>query len=208
MALQHVNVKLSEPEARRYADMNGVFQDLQWVGAVCRKALLLTENPRFVLSDVEPLHVAVVVRYGRCFKGGRRDKFRVPVEWIDGLPPGLRTTHRDVLAVRDKHFAHSANDWELNAAMAQLAVDRETGTARLIGINPSHSRVATLSSIQIEALRDLAQRIGDQVDNEMKQEGVVLLELARRIPMDELVRRLQDPPDIPGRRHPSKDRPR
>jgi hypothetical protein len=153
------------------------------------------------LLELEAMQAHALIRYGRCFRGGVRTAFLVPDDWIEALPPELRQAHRDFLDLRDKHIAHSVNDWEINTPVARVAIDRATGEMVVRQVHVSQSRVVMQSSESLDLLWRLAKVLADRVEQEMRVESAKLLEVAKKIPLDELKRRLiEDPTNHPGTR--------
>ena len=150
---------------------------------------------------LEAMQDSAFIHYGRCFSGGIRTAFLIPQVWIDELSADLRHAHRDFIDLRDKHIAHSVNDWEINTPVARVRIDRETGTVDVHAITVNKSRVVMLASDSLDKLWRLAKALADRVEEEMKLEQVRLLEYAKKIPVEELKRRIkEDRPDWPGQR--------
>jgi hypothetical protein len=120
-------VKLTGPDTYRLADMAGVHMDLRTVTGTCAQLQRKVQRESDAMLELEAMQAFALIRYGRCFKGGVRTAFLIPPEWIAALPAELRHAHADFLALRDKHIAHSVNDWELNIPVARVRVDQETG---------------------------------------------------------------------------------
>jgi hypothetical protein len=130
-----------------------------------------------------------------------RTAFLIPPEWIDALPADLRQGHADFLDLRDKHIAHSVNDWEINTPVARVRVDRDTGAVSVHAVTVNQARVLMLASDSLDTLWRLAKTLADRVEQEINAEQARLLEHARAIPVEELKRRIrEDPPDNPGHR--------
>jgi hypothetical protein len=193
-------VKLTGPETHRLADLAGVHMDLRWTSGTCAQLGRRIEQKVDDRSH-EAMHDAAIIRYARCFSGGKRTAFLVPPEWISDLPPELHEMHGFVLKLRDKHIAHSINDWELNTPVARVRINRETGHAQVHAVSVTQQRVLMLSSDSVRLLRQLAKVLADRAELELKAEQARLLEHAKRIPIEELKRRIaEDRGDFPGRR--------
>src|SRR4051812_6854909 len=125
------SVIFRHPEAYRLADMHGVLIDLQSVRDVCTLIVEKTSSDERHHNSVEleALQWAAMVRYGRCFVGGgKRTAYVLTRERIDWLGANRLAIHDKVLALRNKHIAHSINDWEINSVTVQLEGDPSTGT--------------------------------------------------------------------------------
>ena len=195
----HVKVVLTEPEAHRLSDMYGVLIDLRWVVGACRKLGRLLENPRGDIMEMEAYQAAVIVRYGRCFNSGARTAFLLDAEWIEGLDADMRETHRRFDALRDKHIAHSVNDWELNTPEAQVQF-AEGKPPHVVAVHVGHHYIVATSAESIENLRALTSALLARVEREYEQERERMLQLARAIPADELERRAKARSRYPGQR--------
>jgi len=202
-------VKLTGPETHRLADMAGVQMDLRTVAGTTAQLtrMLERDGPRADTLKAEAMQSHALIRYGRCFRGGVRTAFLVPQEWIDALPADLRDGHAFFLDLRDKYVAHSVNDWELNIPVARVRVDQESGSVEAHAVSVNQHRVLLLDVVSYNTLWQLARQLADRVEAEMEPERVRLLEYAKAIPAEELMRRIrEDPADIPGIRDPGNAR--
>lgn len=187
MATTSWPVPLRIPEARLLADLVGVEQDLTFVRDVCRHLENLStsppqDDPYFI---GEALTIAAVVRYGRCFKGGVRDK-QILIEIVQELSPTQRRLHGIVLALRDKHIAHSVNSLEENLIGAMVS-DNPTQTA-VRSISTGHSRFAALGGSSLRRFRELVEHLLRQVLARVKAEKAQVLAAAQRLDFEDLRR--------------------
>lgn len=182
--------------------MAGVHMDLRLTAATIKQLERRRAKERAEDTLVlECMADAALIRYGRCFSGGIRTAFLVPQGWIDELPADLRAGHRDFLDLRDKHIAHSVNDWELNIPVARVRIDQATQEVNVHAVAVNQSRVVMMSSESTDKLWRLAKTLADRVEQDMKLEQEGLLAYAKSIPAEELKRRiLEDPADFPGQR--------
>lgn len=203
MPIDEHPVKLTGPETYRLADIAGVHMDLRTVAGTAAQLSRKRDREPDAMLELEAMQAHALIRYGRCFRGGVRTAFLIPQAWIEALPAELRQGHRDFLDLRDKHIAHSVNDWEINSPVARVRVDRETGAVTVHTVTVNQSRVVMLASSSVDMLWRLAKALADRVEQEMKLEQARMLEHAQSIPVEELKRRiLEDPPDFPGPRKP------
>ncbi len=208
-AVDDYPVRLTGRETYRLADMVGVLLDLRMTAGRTAWLLRHHDGKRTDMLVLEAMQDSALIHYGRCFKGGSRTAFLVPREWVDKLPADLRQAHRDFLDLRDKHIAHSINDWEINHPVARVRIDRETGELTVHQVTVNQSRVMMLASDSLETLWRLAKTLADRVEEEMKLEQTHLLNCAKKIPDEELKRRIKmDRPNFPGQRKVGKPRPR
>jgi hypothetical protein len=187
-------VRISGPETYRLADMHGVLQDLEWLINLCGRILRYrARGPRPDSTEMEALEGAALIRYGRCFKGGARTAFILDAQWIVKLPQELQDAHRDFLALRDKHVAHSVNDWELNIPVANLRQDEKTGESEVSSVSVQSRRIIGLTPDSIDQLKRLAESLVVLIQAESKAEAARVLAIAKQIPIAELEARLTDP---------------
>jgi hypothetical protein len=198
MSTTHMMASLREPETYRFADMQGVLHDLVFVTAICNRRLRYQGNHDIGTVEVEAIEAGALVRYGRCFDGVRHAFRLAPL--VDELPAALRAAHKRFLILRDKHIAHSVNDWELNEAQAQLRRDDKTDVWDVVAIAAGAQRIVGLGTDDLSLLRDLASGLADRVAGEIEIERQRLLEWVKSsIPIEELKRRaLEDEPRMPG----------
>lgn len=170
-------------------------QDLNWVREVCALLLRQIADARANITQLEALQSAAIIRYGRCYSGVRT-AFVLDQSFLDQLPERLRQVHERAKALRDKHYAHSVNDWELNIPVAQI---KKSGEDRsLIGVSVQSHRMIGLDQRDIEALQELAGALEALVNDEFRSERERVMESIKGIPIDELERRLSEPMPLPG----------
>jgi len=109
----YVNLEL--PEAGRYFDLTGIAFDLGQSKDYCEKyvhlmARIASPEPVPERDFLECISTLAIVKYGRCFKGGVRRK--TEKELSQNIPKDKIEFHQHVLDVRDKHIAHSVNEFE------------------------------------------------------------------------------------------------
>jgi len=96
--------------AATFADLLSIAQDLQRVECICERLSreLSAEPGDCELVDV--LWTAALVRYGRCFKKGKRKPLTIDV--LSHLRGNPIAAHTYYLNQRDKLVAHSVNPFE------------------------------------------------------------------------------------------------
>jgi len=199
-------IELTEREAHRLADLYGVLADLRMVLKIC-DLILQKIGPKDNLVEVEALQAAALVRYCRT-TGGVRTSFSISMDWIERLPSELQQLHNEFHALRDKHIAHSVNDWELNVPVAQYRLNRETNKGEVIMVSVQGHRIVSMHEEAIVHLQRLAGALADMLEGEFQVERDKVLEIAKRIPQDEIERRMGTPPRVPGRGALTEPRPR
>ncbi len=197
--LNYSAVKISGSETYRLADMEGVLRDLSWTVDLCDQILRrMRRGPRGSTTELEAMQAAALIRYGRCFKGGVRTAFILNEDWITKLPSDLQAAHRDFEILRDKHIAHSVNDWELNIPVAVLHRDSEKETVEVVNVSVKHHRILTIGDDSIEELRKLADTLMRMIKAQFEEERQRVLNIAKQIPVEELEQRLSAPEARPG----------
>ena len=202
-----VNAPLKGVKARRLTDMAGVEHDMRWTAGACAQLSRRQTRHNIDMQALEAIHDAALIRYARCFKQGRRDAFQIPTSWIAEMPERLRETHAQALALRDKHIAHSVNDWEVNVPVAQLVTNKDTGETTVRAIHVTKLRVLMLGLDDLDTLWHLAKALADCVVAQMEVLKANLLEDTRRLDIDRLKRRIRSFPQA-GRRRVDADRAR
>ena len=192
MPIDDYPVSLRGPETHRLADMAGVQQDLSTVVEAVDRLLSRPSRGFDDMLELEALQAYALIRYGRCYGRCARDAFDIPRAWIDELGPDLSQAHDDFLALRKRHIAHSVNDWEMNIPRARVSIDRDTGAASVHAVTVEHANVLLLSSDSFQLLRRLASALADRLEQEIEAEKAALLEHAKKIPIEELKRRMRE----------------
>lgn len=174
-------VDLNIPEAALLADLNGVSVDL---GSAKDMAQLLRDaldsgRPKWEI--VEPYSIAIAVRYSRPFVTGVRTRLGEQDLKIFSL--AQRDAHERLRAYRDKHIAHSVNEFEENLPRANYCEERvrEEG---ITSIGCSHSRVAGLSPRELDSVVELSTLMLKHVESRMAQEKTRLLSIVREMSLD------------------------
>ena len=193
-------VTFSNNETHRLADLSGVLHDLRATSAICAQLRrLMAEDPeKYNLLEIEALQAAAVIRYCRTYCGGVRTAFKLSREMLDKLPTELQEAHREFDALRDKHIAHSVNDWELNVPVIYLKVDATRQTYEVSSVSVQNHRIVALAEASIRQLHELAQTLGAMVENEIDKEKARVLEIAKAMPIEELKKGLHEPAIVPG----------
>jgi hypothetical protein len=116
---QIASAKLTTEPARQFAALHLVMADLEFALECLIEADKLgfpdASNPQS-----RALIFSGVVAYARCFKEGVRE-IRLRPEDLDAVSAGFdREIHDYLIVLRDKHVAHSVNDFEYCEAVATV----------------------------------------------------------------------------------------
>jgi hypothetical protein len=114
-----VPAKLSSPAARTFAALHLILGDLVFAEECLREA------DNLGIPDDRNLHSKAlifsgVITYARCFKSGVRALTLVPRDLTAKGAPFDESIHHYLIALRDKHIAHSVNDFEQCDAVAVM----------------------------------------------------------------------------------------
>lgn len=107
------------PEAARLASLAGIENDLCGVQEYCNLLLTKKEEKPFPSTEWEAISSAAVVRYARCFSSGVRQ--RLSRSLFDDAEPNFAEGHNFFIEMRNKHVAHSVNEFEENDVLVQVS---------------------------------------------------------------------------------------
>ena len=115
----------------------------------------------------------VFVRYGRCFKGGLRDKTAKGA--LAALTPDDIALHQLVIDIRDKYVAHSVNDLEFHKARVWL--NPEEYGRKINNVNIESQYLTGPEPALFEALGRLVDKLLSWIDSEKRHEEKQLIEV-------------------------------
>jgi hypothetical protein len=205
-------VDFSISEAKWLADLHGIENDLRDTDKLCTKSLTLMRPLPTGDADAAKwledswlageLSFAAVVKYGRTFGSGVRAG--IPISWIDRLPVSHQQWHQYFKNIRDKFIAHSVNAFEDNQVFAQLSP--QFAPAEVSSITVDTGRFVSMSSSDVLSLKGLAGLLKQLVQHEIAQESSRLLQVARAMPLGDLLARSTDNRPLPRNEDVSKPR--
>ena len=170
-------------DTQRLSDYTSVRVDLL---CVLEYASELQKNGYNLGTDVEPLMIAAIIKYGRVFSGGIRRVSLYEQRYVV-LAPQQIAFHERLMAIRDKHIAHSVNSYEESQPIARYWVERVEQEG-ISSIECQHTRVACLSTVEIESIIDLAKTWVQFVDTKIAEEEREILEIVRKIPIEQILK--------------------
>lgn len=211
MPTDNHSVEFKGAEGHRLADMSGVLLDFRTTaGMLAHLFRQLDEDKRNHPIDhsiTQALLDSAIIHYGRCFKKGVRHAFLDVNKWAVELLPDAAQIHIEAIALRDKHIAHSVNDWELNVPVVRVRIDRDSGIAQITGVSVTSQAVSMPSHSWLNALREIAIQFADRTETAMQEEKARLLAIAREKTPEYWARRMStDQWRFPGTRGIAKDR--
>jgi hypothetical protein len=158
--------------AKLSGDLAREFAELHMIGADFSFALdCLKESDKLGLPDSENLNskaliFSAVVAYARPFKTSVR-MLRMDAGYFSNLPSFNAETHDYLIAVRDKHVAHSVNDFERSDATGVM-VGTPQAKWRPAGVGVTMMQTIGLSRRIVEQaiiqLTDMRQLVSDHID--------------------------------------------
>jgi hypothetical protein len=191
-------VKIKGEIGHRLADLFGIMEDLDNVAELCET--LAGRLSRWAapgaLREAEALQAAAIVRYGRCFKRSKRSA--APADWILKLPESEQRVHHECIALRDKHIAHSENDWEINIPVVYLRRDRANDLVSVDQVQVKRDAILLARPEWLQALREVAIAIAQRARTEYDEERETVLRHMKAQPVEELLASCGDDWQLPG----------
>lgn len=201
-------VEFSVKEAQLLADLASIQADLEVVENICdlfiterQKPDPFQESKQFVLF--EALCTAAIVRYGRSFVSGVREK--IPESLVEQLPQEHQESHAFFMDLRHKWIAHSVNTFELTQVVAYLT-PAERGPKSVSSISVLPDRIASLSVQDMLRLQKLAASVREKINKLIEDERQKVLAHARSLPPDQFYAQGDPPAKIAGDKDAGKPR--
>lgn len=182
------------PQAARLASLIGLRSDMQQVLAYCNRMIdrysgsHLKKSPFDVVGfstpvdfiEWEALSTATCVSYARCFISGVRQS--LDCKLLEAAESEYKALHNFVVALRNKHIAHSVNSFEENTVIVHIG-EHFQSSCEIQTVTPSNMRVPGLSFGMPERLKHLAKWWLSKIDEEMSVETVSVLKAAQATPL-------------------------
>ena len=193
-------VDFSVKEAQWLADLASIQSDLETVESICDLFIKERQSPdpfgeskQFVLF--EALCTSAIVRYGRSFVSGVREK--VPDALVEKLSQEHQSSHVFFMDLRHKWVAHSVNTFEFTQVVAYLTPP-ERGPKSVSSISALPNRIASLSIQDMLRLKELAVAVHEIVNKQIEEETRKILSYARSLPPDQFYAKGNPPAKIAG----------
>lgn len=155
------------PEAKWLRDLAGIRDDLDQIQAYL---LVLDLQIAQTYRDIfvwEGMTAAIAAAYGRCFNEGVRKK--LPHSVLNSAPDGEQATHEYLVDLRNKHVAHSVNEFEHNYLEVRVSyVERKPVSVADVSVRTS--RFIPLSDDDLPRIRRLVEWLCAFVDAEFEAE--------------------------------------
>lgn len=203
--------KLSLSGADRLTSLIGIKSDLESVLAYCDRMIEhyagvhlkkshfdvvgFTTKVNFV--DWEALSTAAAISYARCFVSGVRKSLDDTL--LIGADAELKSTHEFILHYRNKHVAHSVNNFEENYITVQIEDSFQT-SAEIVSVVPHHERQSGLSFGEPVKLKNLAIWLLSKVEQEITQETFIVQRIVQNLKLNEIRESARSLTDTSGNR--------
>lgn len=150
-------------------------------------------NEALALQITEAFCTAILIKYGRAFGSGVR-KIDKRVLLAD-LPKKILESHEYFLAWRDKHLAHSVNNFERGKIQARYCAER-VHSEGIADITVGQLRLGSLSTDELEELAATSRFFIDRLENMIRAEKEKVLALVRALPVSEVLAK-DEPATVP-----------
>ncbi len=177
-------VDLHIPEAELFADLNGILVDLRTAGKFAQMLLSEFQAEKTNWELVEPLSIAATVTYCRAFSSGARHHLKV--KDLETLNEEQRASHDYIRAYRNKHIAHSLNEFEENIARATYCEERVNDEG-ITAIGYGGSKVVSLHPAAANAIIELTGTLETHVKAKLKVEAARLLPIVRGMSLEDVL---------------------
>lgn len=192
-----VEYNVTLPIAARLADLAGIKADLERVAAYCERMVArysgahLAKTPFDIVGfttpidfdDWEALSTATAVAYGRCFATGVRGRLNSLVPEMPDQP--LRELHDFLIALRNKHVAHSVNAFEENSVGVHISSDY-TSSDEITTVIPRHTRQSGFQIDMPSRIIQLVEWWQRQVDAAIDAERLEVLRTLQGMPLEDI----------------------
>jgi len=177
-------VEIDIPEAVDLADLTGISNDFESAKqfALYLKEILGRNPPNYSL--VEPMTMAILVRYSRPFTTGVRR--RIKEAELATLSLEQRENHNRFRLWRDRHIAHSVNVFEDNQPVARYWIERLDDEG-FTSIECNSSQLTGMSLLDIEMIINLTTHFIEELKPNIKREKEKVLEIVRSLPKKEVL---------------------
>lgn len=181
-------IEIKSEMARQLADYSLIENDITGVISACDR--LLTELSNEVVDEIvcASLWTQALIRYGRCFGS---QGFRKSVSVEPFVKEEFKTIHQYFRDIRDKHIAHSVNNFE-NAAVGVVISAPNEDDKKVFEVGVLDYRVAYSTGKIVENLRELAADIVFTIHGEKEKLCNTLLDEMKTKPINEFYSDAQD----------------
>lgn len=181
-------IKIKSEMASQLADYSLIENDITDVVSACDRLLIELSNE--VIDEIvcASLWTQALIRYGRCFGSSG---FRKSVSVEPFVKEEFKSIHQYFRDIRDKHIAHSVNNFE-NAAVGVVISAPSEDDKKVFKVGVLDYRVSYSTGKIVENLRDLAADIVATIHGEKERLFNTLLDEMKAKPINDLYSDAQD----------------
>jgi hypothetical protein len=196
------SVRLDVPEANRLIDLNGIKWDLTFVIKWCDVYLAhfkrLFKEAQGDDDAFRAFAIAIPTVYARCFASGVRRRLDAPLAKL--LTAEETCCHEEFINLRDKHIAHSVNNFELGYIEVNLNPPERGKQINLVTVGTQ--TIMALKADSYEMLKMVAGKLLQWLDDEILTEEIRVKKIiGERYTLEELyiLKENQPPLDVVGK---------
>ena len=178
----HTYVTLEIDEARKLASLNGIEYDLSSTIEWCNEYPSIESLNSIIYPDI--FTTAILIRFMRAFGGGIRRESAAHL--LSALNTEQKSNYEYFQNIRDKHVAHSVNEFEENYVNAYYIEERPEDGVN--SISSGGGRVVGLSSLDIERIKSICQTLLIAVNAEIQTEKEKLLVIAKIFTTEDILK--------------------
>jgi len=187
--------KVEFDEAKKLADLGAIVQDLGSTMKICSRLKKLLEEKSQDSLLIESFWTTALIKYARCFKTGRR--FGLSESIFDGLKGEPHKVHKLYIDLRDKHTAHSVNQFE-QMQVGLVLSPKDSDERKVVGVATLSMRHIVTDAEGVHQLGLLSKVLLEKVCGLAKQYKNKVLEKGGTIPIDDLYKRARPRITAPG----------
>lgn len=173
----HQFADIDHPEASKLCQLHAVDYDLSSVIDLCDSVFeqVARSDHGHLASEIADVYtVTILIRFCRAVGGGIRNDARFSLEERQALPAGLNDSWLFFDAMRDKHIAHSINEFEQTRLRFSYIVGKEE-EATISAISTGGFRLISLNGDQVDEMKRLCLELRRLLQLKIKAEEERLL---------------------------------
>ena len=182
-------------EARLLADLAAIVQELGSILKICSRLKETLHDSKEDSILIECLWTTALIKYARCFASGKR--FGLDESLFSGLAGDPIGVHRNYIAMRNKHIAHSVNLFEqMEVGLVLSSPDQDK--REVVGVATLSMRhiVADVDGVhQLGMLAKVALNKACMIAKEKEKE---ILRYGKALPIGELYKKSRPRLTAPG----------
>lgn len=176
-------VEIDIPEAQDLADLTGINIDLQMARNFASRLKEMLEKEPPDCSLVEPMTIAILIKYNRPFMSGVRLKLKE--DTLKTLSPFQKAAHGQFYSWRNKHIAHSVNEFEENQPIARYWVERFDDEG-FSSVECNSNQIIGMNLHDVEMVIELTSHFINELKSRIKKEKEKVLAIVRSRPKEQI----------------------